>query len=182
VEIAILPLDLARWDEAPGGDLFAIPVCTDVRPLRGAAGLLDWRLNGQLSSCLRDERFHGTVGEKLLLPTRRVPWSAVLAVGIGDSSALDDDRVRSAASLILATARGLGQRRLAIAPPGRDLCRGPAELDRVVALLLSELLARGNDLRALTVVDTTAALKMIARLLGISGAKRPSAQPAVKRG
>lgn len=181
MEISILPLDLARWDETPGGDLFAIPICTDVRPLQGAAGLLDWRLNGQLSSCLREERFHGTIGEKLLLPTRRVPWSAVLAVGIGDSAALDDQGVRSAVSVILATTRGLGQRRLAIAPPGRELRRAPAELDRVVALLLGELLAHGTDLRSLTVVDTAAALKMIARLLGISGTGRP-AKAAVKRG
>ena len=182
MELSVLPLDLARWDQAPGGDLFAVPICSDVRPLRGAAGLLDWRLNGQLSSCLREHRFHGSSGEKLLLPTRRVPWSAVLAVGIGDSSALDDDAVRSAVSIILATARGLGQRRLALALPGRELGRPPAELDRIVALLLGELLAHGNDLAALTVVDTVAALKMVVRLLGISGTARPAPSAAVPRG
>jgi hypothetical protein len=182
MEISVLPLDLARWDLGPGGDLFAVAICTDVRPLAGAAGLLDWRLNGQLSSCLREQRFLGTSGEKLLLPTGRVPWSAVLAVGIGDSAALDDDGVRSAVSLILTTTRSLGQRRLAIAPPGRELRRRPGELDRVVALFLSELLAQGNHLSALTVVDTAAALKMIARLLGIPSTGRSPSQPAVKRG
>jgi hypothetical protein len=45
---SFLPVDLLRWDRGPGGDALVVPVWSDVRPLRGAAGLLDWRLCGRL--------------------------------------------------------------------------------------------------------------------------------------
>jgi hypothetical protein len=76
-QIAFLPVDLGRWDRCPGGDALVVPLWTDVRPLRGAAGLLDWRLNGRLSQLLREGRVEGATGEKLLFVTSRVPWRRV---------------------------------------------------------------------------------------------------------
>jgi hypothetical protein len=187
LEVALLPLDLARWDQAAGGDLFAVPVPTDVRPLRGAAGLLDWRLNGRLSSCLREERFQGTCGEKLLIPTSRIPWRAVLAVGVGPAGEVDDERCRTALAVVLATARGLGQTRLALALPGREGGRLP--LERAVILLAETLAAAARDgagaaeragaggVTALTLVDTAAALKPLGEKLGLSAGPRALAGP-----
>jgi hypothetical protein len=168
IDVALLPLDLARWDQAEGGDLFAVLICTDVRPLRGAAGLLDWRLNGGLSACLREERFTGAAGEKLLMPTARLPWQAVLAVGVGPSAKFDEPRFRESLATVLTTARGLGQRRLALALPGRELAKidaGPA---------LRELTENGA-LSALTLIDSAAALKPLGDLLGLSATARPRA-------
>jgi hypothetical protein len=178
--ISLLPLDLTRWDQATAGDLFAVPVTTDVRPLRGPAGLLDWRLNGRLSSCLREERFRGEPGEKLLMPTQRVPWSAILAIGIGAAAEFDEGRFRLALAVVLATARGLvpgGQHRLAIALPGRDL--GRLEPERAVTLL-REVLASAHPAPSaltLTLVDTAAALKTMGALVGVS----PGVPPAASR-
>jgi hypothetical protein len=170
--VTLLPLDLGRWDQAPPGDLFAVPITTDVRPLRGPAGLLDWRLNGRLSHWLREERFAGAPGEKLLMPTQRVPWSAVLAVGVGATAEFDEDRFRTALTIVLDAARGLGLQRLALALPGRDL--GRMEPERAIGLL-RDALASDNVISSLTLVDTAAALKTIGQLLGISGATRPPA-------
>jgi hypothetical protein len=170
--VTLLPLDLVRWDQAPAGDLFAVPISTDVRPLRGPAGLLDWRLNGRLSHWLREERFAGEPGEKLLMPTQRVPWSAVLAVGVGASTAFDEERFRTALTIVLGAARGLRLQRLAIALPGRDL--GRVEPERALALLREVLAAAeagsspacDNVISSLTLVDTAAALKTMGQLLG----------------
>ena len=57
--VAFLPIDLSRWDHGPGGDALVVPVWSDVRPLRGAAGLLDWRLCGRLSQMIREGRVSG---------------------------------------------------------------------------------------------------------------------------
>ena len=46
--ISVLPLDLERWDEVPR-DCLVLSVFKDDRPLRGAAGLADWRMCGRLS-------------------------------------------------------------------------------------------------------------------------------------
>ena len=49
MSLSVLPLDLARWDES-ARDCLVLPVFKDDRPLRGAAGLADWRLCGRLRS------------------------------------------------------------------------------------------------------------------------------------
>src|SRR3954469_2254137 len=120
LEVALLPLELARWDQAAGGDLFAVPVPTDVRPLRGAAGLLDWRLNGRLSTCLRQERFRGAFLEKLLWPTQRIRGRAVLGVRVGASASFDEGCFRAALAVGFQVLRGLGNHEMAVALPGRE--------------------------------------------------------------
>ena len=55
----VLAADLAKWDEADR-DALVLPIFADERPLRGAAGLCDWRLNGRLSRLVRAKRATGT--------------------------------------------------------------------------------------------------------------------------
>lgn len=173
MEISLLPVDVSRWDLAGGGELFVVPVWTDVRPLRGAAGLLDWRLNGWLSQCLREERFQGTAGEKLLVPTRRIPWRAILAIGAGASGSFDEERCRVWLATLFSAAVGLGFRTAAVALPGREQERIP--VDRTVAMLREVMRQRPDPLDVLTLIDTPAALKSIAEALGLA---RTMAAPA----
>jgi hypothetical protein len=173
VEIYLLPLDLARWDQSVGGDLFVIPVWSDVRPLRGAAGLVDWRLNGRLSECLREERFTGTLGERLLLPTRRLPWRAVLALGLGNSSDFDETRFHTAIETTFTVLRGLGLQTVATAFPGRE--SGRLAPERAVGLFQQSAHAHA-DVTALTLIDTPAALKVMGELLGLTTAARAVAK------
>jgi hypothetical protein len=173
MEISLLPVDVSRWDLARGGELFVVPVWTDVRPLRGAAGLLDWRLNGWLSQCLREERFQGTAGEKLLVPTRRIPWRAILAIGAGASGSFDEERCRVWLATLFSAAVGLGFRTAAVALPGREQERIP--VDRTVAMLREVMRQRPDPLDMLTLIDTPAALKSIAEALGLA---RTMAAPA----
>jgi leucyl aminopeptidase len=172
MEISVLPLDLARWDQSPGGDLCVVPIWSDVRPLRGAAGLLDWRLNGHLSERLREERFTGERGERLLLPTRRLPWRAVLALGLGVSRDFDDDRFRDTLDTAFTIMKGLGVSTVAASLPGRDT--GRVDPERAVALF-RETAQERHHVTALTLMDTAAALKIIGELLGLTTASRARA-------
>jgi hypothetical protein len=175
MEIALLPLDLARWDQTPGADLCLAPVFSDVRPLRGVAGLVDWRLNGHLSERLRQERFTGERGERLLLPTRRLPWKAVLALGLGPSRDFDDDRFRDALETAFTVAKGMTAATLAAGLPGRDT--GKVDPERAAALLRP--LAQGRDsVTALTLLDTPAALKIIGEHLGLGAARARTTRSA----
>lgn len=170
-----MPLDLPRWDQAPGGDLFVVPVWTDVRPMRGAAGLVDWRLNGRLSEELRNERFVGDRGDRLLLPTRRLPWRAILALGLGATRDFDDDRFRDALDAAFAVMRGLRLSTMAAGLPGREIGR----LDPERAATLFRLAAQDRDhVRALTLIDTPPALKIIGEVLGLTTAARARAAAA----
>jgi hypothetical protein len=156
-----LPIDLQRWDRGPGGDALVVPVWSDVRPLRGAAGLLDWRLCGRLSQMIRDGKLTGSTGEKLLLVTARIPWQRVLAVGVGESAAFDEKAFRLAVDCGLDTLRRLGARSMAIAFPGRDI--DAIRADRALRSF-SEALARSESdsgpwLERLTVIDAPTAVK-----------------------
>ncbi len=91
--------------EAPA-DTILVPVPEDERPLRGDAGLVDWRLCGLISEHLRSGYVSGQTGEAALLPGER-PLSAprILLVGAGSGSARGGRPVlrtmRSAAAKLL---------------------------------------------------------------------------------
>ena len=177
MEINLLPLDLARWDQGAGGDLLVAPLFSDVRPLRGAAGLVDWRLNGHLSDRMREERFTGERAERLLLPTGRLPWRGILALGLGSTRDFDDDRFRAALDTAFAVIRGLGLPSMAAALPGRDIEKITPE--RAVALFRENPQER-DHVASLTLLDTPAALKIMGELLGLTSASRARAAATTK--
>ena len=155
MEITFLPLELPRWDLARG-DTLAVCLFSDVRPLRGAAGLLDWRLNGKLSRWIGSGRLAGDDGEQTLFPSdKRVAWRSLLALGLGASKDFDEARFRGALQRGLGAMRGLGLRQLALALPGREAEKIPAR--RAIELVLDE--SKGAALDELTVIDTPGAQK-----------------------
>lgn len=161
IEITYLPVDLPRWDVATG-DALAVCLFSDVRPLRGAAGLLDWRLNGKLSSWIESGRFSGDDGEQTLFPSgKRVVWRSVLALGLGASKDFDEARFRGALKRGIATMKGLGLRKLAMALPGREAEKIAAR--RAIELVLDE--AKTAPLDELTVIDTLGAQKEMADVI-----------------
>jgi len=175
MEISLLPLDLARWDQAPGAQLCLAPVFSDVRPLRGVAGLCDWRLNGHLSERLREERFTGERGERLLLPSRRLPWKAVLALGLGQSRDFDDARFRDALDIAFTVLKGLGGSSLAVGLPGRET--GKVDPERAAGLL-RQVAQEHESVTALTLLDTPAALKVMGEFLGTTARARAAKSAA----
>jgi len=159
--ITFLPVDLHRWDHGPGGDVLVIPLWSDIRPLRGAAGLLDWRLCGKLSQMIREGRVSGSAGEKLLLVTGRVPWPRILGIGAGPSDVFGDGACKATLQCAMEAARGIGAEKMAIAIPGRDL--DLVKPDRAIRYLIESIetstASQGNWLHGLTVIDAPVATK-----------------------
>jgi len=119
--IHYLPADLHRWDYHVDGDLVVLPLWSDVRPLRGPVGLCDWRLGGQLSTMIREERLSGSAREKTLLKTPRMPWGQLLLLGIGPKSEFSIPVFREALTDALESIQGMASISPALALPGRDL-------------------------------------------------------------
>ncbi|MBS2029572.1 MAG: hypothetical protein JST54_16840 [Deltaproteobacteria bacterium] len=68
-------------------ETLALFMLTDRRPLRGVAGLVDWRLCGELSRALQSGGITGKLGERLLMPTHsRVGARRLLVFGAGSST------------------------------------------------------------------------------------------------
>lgn len=96
----------------PLSDGLVLPIQTLDRPLRGVAGLADWRLHGMLSRLLADGLFHGDFGESCLVPGGGwLPVDKVLLFGVGVPADRDPDRLAWAAAEIASTLAGLGASR-----------------------------------------------------------------------
>jgi hypothetical protein len=172
--ITFLPLDLHRWDRGPGGDVLVVPIWSDVRPLRGATGLVDWRLCGKLSQMIRQGRLSGSTGEKLLLVTSRLLWSRVLGIGIGPCSDFGGDACRAFLECALEAARGIGAVHVALALAGRDLdlIKPDLAMRSLLEAIEKSHDEQGDWLQALTIIDVPQAAK------AMGGSSRPGQSPA----
>jgi hypothetical protein len=158
--LTVLSLDLTRWDESRR-DCLVLPVFKDDRPLRGAAGLADWRLCGRLSRLLRSNRATGEAGEALLLPPgRRLPFSRILWFGLGDARGYSDERFRRDLSWILDVVDKAGIEDWAFQAPGR--ASGLIGARRAIEIILDEQIAAD---RAITLIEHPSGQKDMAELL-----------------
>jgi hypothetical protein len=155
-----MPLDLARWDEV-ARDALVLAVFKDDRPLRGAAGLADWRLCGRLSRLLLAERAPGAAGETLLLPPgRRLRFGRILWFGLGESKGYTDERYRKDVAWIAEVVRKAQIGDWALQAPGR--ASGVIGARRAVELLLED---RALASQPLTLLEDPAGQKDIAELI-----------------
>lgn len=117
-------------------DVLAVAVFQRDRPLPDLAGLVDWRLNGQVSRVLRAGRFTGELGESVLLPCGdRIGAKRFLLFGLGDELAYTEGRFAEAAEWIW----GITSRMLAdcVAMPFPGGHRSPIGPRRSARLLVS---------------------------------------------
>jgi hypothetical protein len=181
--VSLLPVDLSRWDSAPPGDAICVPLWTDVRPLRGAAGLLDWRMCGRLSAMLVSGKVTGAEGEQTLFPSaHRLPWRLVLALGAGPRRDFSEKRFQASVRRAFDAAKGLGARRLALALPGRDGERAAASAAaltsrRALDLVLQELDAVPGLLDELAVIAPVAVQKELGEVLRMRAIRAAPAGP-----
>ncbi len=92
----------------------------DDRPLRGLAGRIDWRLNGQLSRLMRDGFIDGHFSEAMLTPlTTRVPFDRLLFVGMGARAEFSEGRFAEICRFTFQTLARMHITDFAMAMPGR---------------------------------------------------------------
>ena len=158
--LSVLPLDLARWDET-ARDCLVLPVFKDDRPLRGAAGLADWRLCGRLSRLLKANRATADAGETMLLPPgRRLRFQRVMWFGLGDAKGYTDDRFRKDLAWILGVVTGANITDWSLQLPGRS--SGLIGARRAVEIILEDQLLVDQPI---TLLEDPAGQKDIAELL-----------------
>ena len=158
--LSVLPLDLARWDET-ARDTLLLPVFRDDRPLRGAAGLADWRLCGRLSRLLKANKASADEGETMLLPPgRRLRFARVLWFGLGDAKGYSDDRFRRDFTWMLWVAKTAGATDLALQAPGR--ASGLIGARRAVEIILEDATLAEQSL---TLIEDPAGQKDVSDLL-----------------
>ncbi len=92
----------------------------DDRPLRGLTGLVDWRLNGQLSRLMLRDFIDGHYQEAMLTPIAgRLPVEQVLLVGMGKRSDFNAQRFEDICRFCFDTLVRLHIVDIAMCLPGR---------------------------------------------------------------
>lgn len=83
----------------------------DVRPLKGAAGELDWLLCGVLSSLILTNKVRGSLGDVALVTSQgKLPVQKIFLVGLGRRAGLSPSMLRTAAKIAAVSALGAGVR------------------------------------------------------------------------
>ena len=92
-------------------DAVAVGFYEDVRPLKGAAGALDWILCGALSRLVRERRVRGALGDVALLTSSgKIPAGKVFLFGLGRRGDLAPESLQAAARTVAASLAGAGVR------------------------------------------------------------------------
>ncbi len=116
----------------------------DVRPLKGQAGLVDWRLNGFLSNLIHRDRFTGNLGEALLMPSQgRLGPKELIVLGLGTQAQLREEDYPRLVTLILE--KLLLKKNQSITLSLSDLASGMFEWRNAVRLFMSMLSGREEN-------------------------------------
>ena len=160
--VSIAAPELRRLD-ASRADALVLTFFEDERPLRGASGLVDWRMCGRLSHLLEEGRITGRRGETTLFPPRpRLPFDRLVLYGLGVASDFDEPGCLEALGAIFDTLTSLRSRTCLLVVPGRPTGRVHAE--RGLDLLFDAVRGRdGQD--AVTLLEPYAAQNVMQPLL-----------------
>jgi hypothetical protein len=145
-----IPAAAASLDELQT-DVIVLPFFSDERPLRGAAGLIDWRLCGALSRKLMAGYLRGTFGEKALVANPgKLKSERLLLIGLGESASFDPSVARKASALISEALRDARVSTAALALPGRSIGLVTALEAMQVWLAVSPV---GSELEELSIIE-----------------------------
>ena len=132
--------ELRHLDEV-GSEVLACGVFADERPPHGTAGLVDWRLSGQVCRLMMGSYLTGKRGEVLMLPLRpKLPFDKALLFGLGCRLDFDEAVFREVTSHMLRAMEGLSARSAVVELPGRQ--RGAIDAERATDILLELAVGR----------------------------------------
>jgi len=162
VSVQFLSTELDKWDEV-SADALVLTFFADERPLRGAAGLADWRLCGRISRLVKKQRATGEVGEQILMPPGgRLPFPSLFVFGLGQIDGFSEGSYREQVQRILAVLDAAKIKSFALQPPGR--ATGLIAARRALEIWMEETEKAGSDLETY-IVDTPGAQKEMADIL-----------------
>jgi hypothetical protein len=137
MDLRFVAPELRRLDSA-NVELCVCSIWSDERPVRGFAGLLDWRMGGRLSALLKSGFLRGELGETLLVPGKpHVPFEKVIAVGLGPRADFGEGTFRAVLVRMAGTLEALRVRRAVVELPGR--AGGAIEPEPAITLTLESI-------------------------------------------
>ena len=114
-------LSSAQIDKT-GTEAIVLLFFSDERPLKGASGLIDWRMNGAISRLIAGGMIKGERGESILMvPKSRIKAGKILMAGLGKSSELNKDALSESAGALMKQLVKIGVNKFSISLPPEPL-------------------------------------------------------------
>lgn len=121
MELRFVPPDLRKLDLFVS-EVLAFSLFEGERPPLGTAGLVDYRMAGQVSRLIAQETLVGRLGEKMLLAARpRLPFDKLLIVGAGKAEEFNPQIFAGLIDQLLFTLSESHVRRAVVELPGRAM-------------------------------------------------------------
>lgn len=150
-DIGFITPELKRLD-ASSADVLVLFRFEELRPLCGAASLVDWRLYGHLSRLIIGGFITGQRGESFLMPLgRHLGPSKLLILGLGPKKDFDEHAFRSAIRKMFESLRLLGAADVLCALPGRpeEVCETSLAIEWFLSDLSDDAIAAVRELHIL---------------------------------
>ena len=97
-----------------------LPFFSDEKPLKGANGLIDWRMNGSISRLIMEGKITGKRGESvLILPRKRIKGEKILMIGLGESKEFNGHLLEGVSGEILRQVVKIGVNQFTVAIPSK---------------------------------------------------------------
>ena len=107
--------------DIPKHKCLALGIFADEKPPHGICGLIDWRLNGMISSEIKRGVISGEFKEKIVIPfPQRIGSEMLLLFGLGNSYEINYDKIYNAAYLIAETIEAMSLHSFAFEICGED--------------------------------------------------------------
>jgi hypothetical protein len=134
-------------------EALCLPFFSDERPLRGAPGLIDWRLCGRISEHLVSGRMRGELGEAVLMPARpRLMAERLVWLGVGPRAEFGDRVFRTFVRDLMRRLVDKRVRSVAVVFPGR--VQGTMDAARAMEWFLDEAEPLSRHIDEVVVLDT----------------------------
>lgn len=104
-------------DKMPS-DTLVLSLFSDEKPLKGANGLIDWRLCGKISKMIVAGSVTGKYKESTLVMSNNPRIPRILIVGLGSSKDFNEERLKKIARFIGKTLNKINVKSASLAIPG----------------------------------------------------------------
>jgi hypothetical protein len=155
MELRFIPRDLKKLDQS-SAEVLVAGVMQDERPPRGLAGLVDWRLCGQLSRLIKSGFFTADLGQTMILRSKpALSVDKALFIGCGVRADFDERAFLSVVTKIMSVLQGLKAGQALVELPGRhlDLIAPTRALDLLLEVVNQQEPARQQPRPVWTLID-----------------------------
>lgn len=119
-------------------EIILVGIFSDVRPLRGFAGLVDWYHGGVISRLILSGKVSGTLRERTLIASHHKFYAPkIMLVGLGSHQSLSETSLRGIYPFVFRTLSSMNIQDFAVELFGEDM--GPRASHAAIETLLREL-------------------------------------------